>query len=125
MRSRGSAARLAVGRNTQLSLAFLLLLSVLQLLLLRRQLGVYLRYRHHITVINRVLRGLVLGLLPVLNHGRDVFSSWGIPHQHSAAAALAVYTCLASVMQLQVSCTALCVSTQSHMHASGCLGQHI
>jgi hypothetical protein len=99
----------------QLSLACLLLLSVLQLLLLRRQLGVYLRYRHYITVINRVLRGLALGLLPVLNHGNDVLSSWGSRQQHSAAAALAVYTCLASAMQLQVSLTAHFESLISHL----------
>jgi hypothetical protein len=104
MRSGGPAARLTarVERNMQLSLAGLLLLSVLQLLLLRRQLGVYLRYRHYITVVNRVLRGLALGLLPVLNHGNDVLSSWGSRQQHSATAALAAYTCLASMMHLQV-----------------------
>jgi hypothetical protein len=100
---------MAMDPSTQTALAMLLLLSVLQLLLLRKHVEVYLRHRHFITVSNRVLRAAA-AFLPVLNRGSDVMSRWGTVEQHSVAAALAVYTTFPPLMHLQVNtaCRARC-----------------
>ncbi|KAF6264217.1 hypothetical protein COO60DRAFT_224776 [Scenedesmus sp. NREL 46B-D3] len=102
LRPSGTARR-SLEPNAQTALACLLLLSVLQLLLLRKRVGVYLRYRHYISLGNRVLRAAV-ALLPALNRNGDVLGNWGSPEQYSAAAALALYAVFPSFLPLQASC---------------------
>jgi hypothetical protein len=94
-------ARLSLEANTQKALAGLLLLSMLQLLLLRKRLGVYLRYRHTITLSNRLVRAAAAFLL-VLNRGSDIMTKWANAGQHSVATALALYMFFPSLMHLQV-----------------------
>jgi hypothetical protein len=96
-----SEARLSMKSNIQAALVGLLLLGVLQLLLLRKHLGVYLRYRHCITLSNRLLRASV-AFLPVLNRGSDIMTKWGDAGQQSVAAALALYAFFPSLMHLHV-----------------------
>lgn len=100
---RPGTPRLGMESNTQAATACMLLLAVLQLLLLRKQLGVYLRYRHCITCTIRALRCAVF-FLPAINRSYDVITKWGAPGQHGTAAALAAYMFSPSLMHLQASC---------------------
>jgi hypothetical protein len=100
-RPAAGASRITLELNTQAALACLLLLSLLQLLLLRKHLAVYLRYRHCITLSIRAMRATA-GFLPALNHSGDVMTTWGKAGQQRAAVALVVYTVFPSLMHLQV-----------------------
>lgn len=86
---------------TQAVIITLFLLGCLQLLLLRKHLHTYCRYRHHMTLANRLLRAL-FSLVPAKLQDYDVMSKWVKPKSQGPGFALGAYCLFSAMAQLQV-----------------------
>lgn len=92
----------AVLSSTQLVVVCWAVLSTVQLVMLKRNVQLYCRYRHNIVVAIRLLR-LASFLVPALNRNFDVMGKWAKPQQHTAGYTLAAYALFSAMCQLQVS----------------------
>uniref|UniRef100_A0A383WKA8 Uncharacterized protein n=1 Tax=Tetradesmus obliquus TaxID=3088 RepID=A0A383WKA8_TETOB len=106
MRIQQTRRSVALAGSVQVALALLTLLALLQLLLLHKRLKAYMRLRHSITMVNRLLRTL-MALLPVAEQRYDIMSRWmqqSRPVPHPVAIVLAGYALFSPLLQLQISC---------------------
>lgn len=109
MRIQQTRRSVALAGSVQVALALLTLLALLQLLLLHKRLKAYMRLRHSITMVNRLLRTL-MALLPVAEQRYDIMSRWmqqSRPVPHPVAIVLAGYALFSPLLQLQVRLPAL------------------